>query len=58
VPGHGPVLASGRAGEILREDRAYLLQLRERGARAELPAGRRGGAQRRLHRQNVRRAGR
>ncbi len=53
VPGHGPVLDSARALAVLAEDSAYLHELRERGAEAELPAGRRGAAQRRLHGENV-----
>jgi len=53
VPGHGPVLDAERAQAILQEDRSYLLALRDLGAAAELPAGRRNAAQRRLHLQNV-----
>ena len=55
VPGHGPAIDGARALEVLAADRAYLLALRERGARAELPDGRRGRAQRELHVQNVER---
>jgi glyoxylase-like metal-dependent hydrolase (beta-lactamase superfamily II) len=54
VPGHGPVLGGERAGAILREDVAYLTALRERGESAELPAGRRTGAQRAIHAENAR----
>lgn len=56
VPGHGPVLDSARALRALEEDRAYLLALRERGAAAELPDGRRTSAQRAIHAENVARA--
>ena len=41
VPGHGPVIGSQRALEVLEEDLAYLRALRQDGAAAELPAGRR-----------------
>jgi len=53
VPGHGPVLDGARALTVLEEDAAYLRALVEQGAEAELPAGRRGAAQRRAHRDNV-----
>jgi glyoxylase-like metal-dependent hydrolase (beta-lactamase superfamily II) len=53
VPGHGPVLDSQRALEVLEQDAGYLEQLRERGADAELPRGRRSAAQRELHAANV-----
>jgi len=53
VPGHGPVLDGARAVAVLEEDAAYLSALRQRGAQAELPASRRGGAQRRLHAENL-----
>jgi glyoxylase-like metal-dependent hydrolase (beta-lactamase superfamily II) len=53
VPGHGPVMDGGRALEVLEEDSAYLLALRERRADAELPHGRRSKAQRELHAANV-----
>jgi glyoxylase-like metal-dependent hydrolase (beta-lactamase superfamily II) len=53
VPGHGPVADGRRALELLAQDADYLLALRERGADAELPPGRRSRAQRRLHAQNV-----
>jgi glyoxylase-like metal-dependent hydrolase (beta-lactamase superfamily II) len=54
VPGHGPVLDSAAALALLEEDVAYLQALREQGAEAELPAGRRSKAQRHIHAQNVR----
>jgi glyoxylase-like metal-dependent hydrolase (beta-lactamase superfamily II) len=57
VPGHGAVLDSERALAILREDRAYLEQLAERGADADLPLARRTGAMRRIHAENVARVG-
>lgn len=53
VPGHGPVLDAGRALALLDEDAAYLRALREQGAEAELPPGRRSREQRRLHAWNV-----
>jgi glyoxylase-like metal-dependent hydrolase (beta-lactamase superfamily II) len=53
VPGHGPVLGGDRALAVLEEDSAYLLDLRERGAEARLPDGRRSRAQRELHSANV-----
>jgi glyoxylase-like metal-dependent hydrolase (beta-lactamase superfamily II) len=53
VPGHGPIMEGARAHAVLEEDRAYLQQLRERGAEAVLPAGRRNAEQRRLHGANV-----
>jgi glyoxylase-like metal-dependent hydrolase (beta-lactamase superfamily II) len=56
VPGHGSVIDGERALAILREDRAYLQALRERGADAELPLARRTGAQRKIHAENVTRA--
>jgi glyoxylase-like metal-dependent hydrolase (beta-lactamase superfamily II) len=56
VPGHGAVLDGERALAILREDRAYLEALAERGADAPLPLARRSGAQRRIHAENVSRA--
>jgi glyoxylase-like metal-dependent hydrolase (beta-lactamase superfamily II) len=53
VPGHGPVLGSEQALELLDEDAVYLEALLERGAAAPLPAGRRSRTQRRVHAQNV-----
>jgi glyoxylase-like metal-dependent hydrolase (beta-lactamase superfamily II) len=53
VPGHGPVLVRERALAALEEDVAYLRALRDRGAEATLPAGRRSREQRRLHAANV-----
>jgi glyoxylase-like metal-dependent hydrolase (beta-lactamase superfamily II) len=53
VPGHGPVLESARALAVAEEDARYLRALAERGSAAELPASRRGSAQRRLHEENV-----
>ena len=53
VPGHGPVLDSARALEILEKDLAYVRALAERGGEAELPEGRRGAIQRRMHGENV-----
>ncbi len=53
LPGHGPPLDSEHAGRVLEEDLAYLAQLRERGAAAELPLGRRTRVQRELHARNA-----
>jgi glyoxylase-like metal-dependent hydrolase (beta-lactamase superfamily II) len=53
VPGHGPVLSSREALVVLEEDLLYLRGLAEKGSGAELPAGRRGTVQRRLHGENV-----
>jgi glyoxylase-like metal-dependent hydrolase (beta-lactamase superfamily II) len=53
VPGHGPVLTAPRALEILEQDLSYLHALREHGAAAELPAGRRSSRQRELHAANL-----
>ena len=56
VPGHGEPLDAQRANAILREDRAYVEGLRERGAEAPLPLARRTRTQRRIHADNVARA--
>lgn len=53
VPGHGDALDAQRALAIVREDRAYVEALRERGADAPLPLARRTAAQRRRHDANV-----
>jgi glyoxylase-like metal-dependent hydrolase (beta-lactamase superfamily II) len=53
VPGHGPALDADRAASVLAQDRAYLYELRDRGAEAALPPGRRGRAQRERHAQNA-----
>jgi glyoxylase-like metal-dependent hydrolase (beta-lactamase superfamily II) len=53
VPGHGGAIDGTRAAAILREDRAYLEALRDRGAEAPLPLARRTGAQKRIHAENV-----
>ena len=53
VPGHGRPLGSAEALTLLEEDVAYLRALVSEGAEAPLPAGRRTGAQRRIHEQNV-----
>jgi glyoxylase-like metal-dependent hydrolase (beta-lactamase superfamily II) len=55
VPGHGPVLDGAHALAVLEEDLAYLNDLREHGAQAELPAARRSREQRRLHAENAER---
>lgn len=56
VPGHGAPVDGTRAAAILREDRAYVEALLERGAEAKLPLARRTGAQKRIHAENVARA--
>jgi glyoxylase-like metal-dependent hydrolase (beta-lactamase superfamily II) len=53
VPGHGRPLARDEAEAVLEEDVRYLRALIEQGAAAALPPGRRTGAQRRIHEQNV-----
>jgi hydroxyacylglutathione hydrolase len=54
VPGHGGPIEGARALAILREDRAYLQALTERGAEAALPLARRSKVQRGLHAENAR----
>jgi glyoxylase-like metal-dependent hydrolase (beta-lactamase superfamily II) len=56
VPGHGPVLDSGRATAVLEEDLLYLDAL-SGGGEVDLPEGRRTGTQRRIHSENLKRAG-
>jgi glyoxylase-like metal-dependent hydrolase (beta-lactamase superfamily II) len=53
VAGHGGPIDATRAAAILREDRAYLEALIERGAEAKLPLARRSGAQRKIHAANA-----
>ena len=53
VPGHGESIDATRAAAILREDRAYVEALIERGEGAKLPLARRTAAQRRIHAGNV-----
>jgi glyoxylase-like metal-dependent hydrolase (beta-lactamase superfamily II) len=53
VPGHGRPLSRVDALAVLEEDVAYLRALVSSGSDAPLPAGRRTGAQRRIHEQNV-----
>ena len=55
VPGHGRPLERADAIRVLDEDVAYLEALVTNGADAPLPAGRRTGAQRRIHAENVER---
>ena len=55
VPGHGAPLDATRGAAILREDRAYVEALRDRGAAAPLPLARRTRAQRDIHAANVER---
>ncbi len=58
VPGHGPALDSEGATRVHDEDVAYLNALRDSGAGAELPEGRRTKTQRRIHIENVSRSSR
>jgi glyoxylase-like metal-dependent hydrolase (beta-lactamase superfamily II) len=53
VPGHGQVLDRPGATAVLEEDEAYLRDLAERGAEAELPTRCSGAWQRRLHGENA-----
>jgi glyoxylase-like metal-dependent hydrolase (beta-lactamase superfamily II) len=53
IPGHGRPLQRTEALGLLEEDAAYLRALRDAGPDAPLPAGRRTGAQRRIHAENV-----
>jgi glyoxylase-like metal-dependent hydrolase (beta-lactamase superfamily II) len=53
IPGHGRPLSREEAVAVLDEDAAYLRALISSGVDAPLPAGRRTGAQRRIHEQNV-----
>ena len=58
VPGHGEPIDATRAAAILREDRAYVQALIERGAEAKLPLARRSGAQKKIHAENAGRVAR
>jgi glyoxylase-like metal-dependent hydrolase (beta-lactamase superfamily II) len=53
APGHGRVADARQALGLLEEDRAYMLELRDRGADARLPADRRTKLQRRAHARNL-----
>jgi glyoxylase-like metal-dependent hydrolase (beta-lactamase superfamily II) len=53
VPGHGSVIDSRRASELVQEDTRYLQALVAHGAEAELPPGRRSPQQRKLHAENT-----
>jgi glyoxylase-like metal-dependent hydrolase (beta-lactamase superfamily II) len=53
VAGHGGPIDATRAAALLREDRAYLEALIERGVEAKLPLARRSGAQRKVHVENA-----
>jgi glyoxylase-like metal-dependent hydrolase (beta-lactamase superfamily II) len=53
VPGHGAVLDSAGALELLAEDRAYLQALARDGQSAPLPKGRATAVQRRIHADNA-----
>jgi glyoxylase-like metal-dependent hydrolase (beta-lactamase superfamily II) len=52
VPGHGPACERERALKLAEQDAAYVRALRD-GASAELPEGRNGAGQRRLHAANL-----
>jgi glyoxylase-like metal-dependent hydrolase (beta-lactamase superfamily II) len=53
VPGHGAPVTRERALEVWREDVDYLRALEHDGARARLPASRRGLAQKAIHKMNM-----
>jgi glyoxylase-like metal-dependent hydrolase (beta-lactamase superfamily II) len=53
VPGHGRPQQRAEAVKLLEEDLAYLHALRDAGADAALPAGRRTEAQRHIHAENL-----
>lgn len=55
VPGHGGPIDRDTALRVLDEDTAYLEALRSRGGEAQLPPGRDGAAQRRIHAENLER---
>lgn len=55
IPGHGPVLDADRASRVVEEDIEYMRELCSKGAKAQLPVGRRGAVQRRRHARNVER---
>ena len=55
VPGHGRPLERAAAIRLLDEDVAYLEALSAAAPDAQLPPGRRTGAQRRIHEENVER---
>jgi glyoxylase-like metal-dependent hydrolase (beta-lactamase superfamily II) len=53
IPGHGRPVQRADALALLEEDLVYVRALREAGADAPLPAGRRTDTQRRIHARNV-----
>jgi len=53
VPGHGAPVEAVRAAALLREDRAYLEALRDRGPEAPLPLARRTATQKQIHAENA-----
>jgi glyoxylase-like metal-dependent hydrolase (beta-lactamase superfamily II) len=53
VAGHGGPMPPDRAIDLLDQDLAYLEELRVAGAAADLPAGRGGDVQRRIHAANA-----
>jgi glyoxylase-like metal-dependent hydrolase (beta-lactamase superfamily II) len=57
IPGHGGPIPREEARRLLEEDIAYLSALERDGAAAPLPRGRVTGEQRRIHAENVTRAG-
>ncbi len=54
IPGHGPLVDRDGALRVLEQDVGYLQALRDHGAEAKLPDGRRSRAQRELHAHNAR----
>jgi glyoxylase-like metal-dependent hydrolase (beta-lactamase superfamily II) len=57
LPGHGGPVVREAALALLEQDAAYLEALGSDGAGASLPIGRRTGAQRKIHAENVARVG-
>jgi glyoxylase-like metal-dependent hydrolase (beta-lactamase superfamily II) len=57
IPGHGGPLSADQTRRLLGEDSAYLEALERDGDSAPLPRGRATAAQRRIHAENVSRAG-
>ncbi len=53
VPGHGGPIDSDRAARLIEEDAAYLEALRSGAEHVELPLGRAGAAQQRIHAENL-----
>jgi glyoxylase-like metal-dependent hydrolase (beta-lactamase superfamily II) len=53
IPGHGRPVQRAEALSLLEEDLVYVRALRDAGADAPLPAGRRTETQRRIHARNA-----